>query len=162
MNNFIEIRTIEDEEVYYVRKNGSYYVSASQAHLELKEFIIKHNLDLPDKNEKVKIYGIPHNNPCITPNEKCQFDACITVSKNVTLENNVQKQTIQGGKYAVFLHKGSCENVGTLYHAVYKKWLPANKYNLRPAPSFQVYLNSPEKVRTEELLTEVYFPIEEI
>lgn len=160
MKNFVEIRTIEDEKVYYVRKYGSYYFSPSKAHLELKEFIVKHNLDLPDTNENVKVYGIAHNNPCITPNDSCKFDACITGSKEVPLEGNVNIQTIQGGKYAIFLHKGSCENIGSLYYAIYNQWLPSSNYNLRNTPSFQVYLNSPEQVTTEELLTEVYFPIE--
>lgn len=160
MKNFVEVRTLKDDRVYYVRKSGSYYISAPQAHLELKRFIIKHNLDLPGKNKKVKIYGIPYDNPCITPNEECRFDACITVSKKVPVEKNINIQTIQGGKYAVFLHKGSCDTIGSLYHSVYRIWLPENSYNLRNLPAFQVYLNSPEKVELDNLLTEVYFPIE--
>lgn len=159
MKNFVEIRTIEDEKVYYVRENGSYHTAACQAYLELKNFITKHNLELPDKNAKVKMYGIAHDNPCITPDEKCRFDTCITVSEDIPIEDNINIQTIIGGKYAVFLHKGPYGNIGSLYHAVYNEWIPSNNYKLKDLPAFQVYLNSPEKVKQEDLLTELYFPI---
>lgn len=160
MKDFLEIRTIEDEKVYYVRKNGHYHTSACESYKELKAFIKKHDLDLPEKNPKVKMYGIAYDDPCITENEKCRFDGCITITKDVPLEGNVNIETISGGKYAVFLHKGSYKDIGALYHAICGEWIPNNNYKTREVPMFEVYLNSPEEAKEEDLLTEIYLPIE--
>lgn len=160
MKNFLEIRTIEDEIVYYVRKYGSYHISAMQAYMELREFIIRHNLETPNINKNIKIYGIPHDNPCITPTLNCKYDYCITLSKHAPIEGNVSIQTLRGGKYAVFAHKGPYETIGSLFFAIESQWVPENKYIRRDLPAFIVHLKDVETTAPEDLLSEIYIPIE--
>lgn len=160
MKHFVEIREIQDEKVYYARKIGPYEKSGPEAFNELKKFIIKNNLYMPDVNPKVKLIGLSHDDPAVTEADKCKFDACITVTKDVLFDNNVNIQTIKGGKYAVFLHKGPYNEVVPVYHAICGEWLPNNNYKLRDLPLLEVYLNNPDNTKPEDLLTEIYLPIE--
>jgi len=160
VKNFVEIRTIANEKVYSVRKTGPYQNSACEAYAELGSFIEKYKLDIPANNPKVKMYGVGYDNPYITPEAECRYDACITLTKVVSTEGNVNIQTIEGGKYAVFLHKGSYKELGTLYQAICGEWLSSNDYKSRDLPMFEVYLNSPVNTKEEDLLTEIYLPIQ--
>lgn len=160
MKDFVEIRTLEDEKVYYVRKTGTYQKSACEAYAELGAFAKKNKLEHPMNNPKVKMYGICHDDPCVTPEDKCRFDAALTLTKEVPLEGNVNIQTVTGGKYAVFMHKGSYKDIGPVYHAICGEWIPSNNYKTRDLPMFEVYLNEPENTKEEDLLTEIYLPIE--
>lgn len=160
MKHFVEIREIEDEKVYYVRKIGPYQESGPQAYNELKKFIMKNKLEMSDVNPKVKLIGLSHDDPWVTEADKCRFDACITVTKDVPLDKNVNIQNIKGGKYAVFLHKGPYNEVGPVYQAICGEWLPNNNYKLRDLPLLEVYLNNPDNTKPEDLLTEIYLPIE--
>ncbi len=160
MKHFVEIRDIKDEEVYYVRKFGHYNETAPLAFSELCLFVKNHNMALPDVNSNIKLIGIAHDNPCIKEDKKCRFDFCITVTKVVPLEGDVNLQTIRGGKYAVFIHKGPYQNLAPLFHAICEDWLPNSNYKKRDLPMFQVYLNDWQKVKPEDLLAEIYLPIE--
>jgi AraC family transcriptional regulator len=40
------------------------------------------------------------------------------------------------------------------------EWLPQSGRELRSAPALEFYLNSPRSVRTEELRTDIYLPLE--
>ena len=44
---------------------------------------------------------------------------------------------------------------------MYLKWLPENKYKLRNSCSFEKYLNNPDHVAEEDIITEIYIPISE-
>lgn len=160
MENFVEIREIEDEKVYYVRKKGPYELFAHPAFVELFDFIEKNKLETPSADNKVKIMGVSYDDPLMTSLKECRFDACITVSKKVPLEKNVKTQTIKGGKFAVFLHKGSYEKLGSIYQAIYGEWLPENNYKIRDLTMIEVYLNDPGVTEEKALLTEIYLPIE--
>lgn len=160
MADFTGIKTIEDEKVYYVRKLGNYQKSAKEAYAELREFIRKNNLDTPLTNPMVKVLGISHDDPIVTDEDKCRFDACISLIKEYPLEGNVGIQTVKGGKYAIFLHKGPYSELSDVYRAICGEWIPNNNYKVRDLPIFEVYLNDCCVTKPEDLLTEIYLPLE--
>lgn len=160
MEQFVGIREIEDEKVFYVRKTGPYELIAKPAFMELLEFIEKNKLEIPSTNPKVKVTGISYDDPLPTSLKDCRFDACITATKNVPAEGNVNIQTLNGGKYAVFLHKGPYEKLGALYQAIYGEWLPDNNYKIRDLTMREIYLNNPQVTYPQDLLTEICLPIE--
>ncbi|HHN64634.1 MAG TPA: GyrI-like domain-containing protein [Nitrospirae bacterium] len=70
-------------------------------------------------------------------------------------------QTIPGGRYAVFLHKGPYDRFDETYNMIFSKWLPQSGERLRDVPSFEVYLNrDPRRTKPENLRTEIWVPIE--
>jgi len=108
-----------------------------------------------------RMIGIGHDNPQITVEDKIRYDACITIDGEVTPDGELGIQTIQGGLYAVYLHKGSYSGFSASYSAIISEWLPASGKSLRNAPCREMYLNrDPRRTKPENLRTEIYIPIE--
>jgi DNA gyrase inhibitor GyrI len=53
-------------------------------------------------NKNAIIYGIAQDNPEITKSANCRFDACIIISPEFIIDNDVEECEFIGGKYAVF------------------------------------------------------------
>ncbi len=109
---------------------------------------------------KTDFIGISHDDPSVTEPGKCRYDACIAVTKDVKPGGEIGVKEINGGKYAIFTHKGSYEKFSDSYGYIYGKWIPENGHELRDSPCFEKYLNSPDKTKPGKLVTEIYIPIQ--
>lgn len=73
----------------------------------------------------------------------------------------VDSLILKEGLYAIFTHKGSYGKIDELYKAITGHWLVISKYKLTPQGiSYTIFLNSPSNVAEEDLITEIYVPIE--
>ena len=68
-------------------------------------------------------------------------------------------QVIAGGDYAVTTHFGPYQRLGRTYARLCGPWAARSGRELRAAPSFEVYLNSPEGTEPGDLLTDIYLPL---
>lgn len=154
-----EIRTIEHMQVLFVRKHGEYVNAAPKpAWAEIMEFAEKHNL-ITTETKKI---GVCHDDRWSKPESNLRYDACITVNQNVAIDKNIGKQTIAGGKFAVFIHRGPFENLDETYHKIFGTWLPQSGTKARKAPILEFYLNCEQKFcNPENLKTEICIPIDE-
>jgi len=156
---FVEL---DDMDILYVRKTGDYTKSSGQAWEALMGFAYKNKI----KNKKnlmgkeAMMFGIGHDNPNVTDINKLRYDACITWDdKTVHPEGEVLNKIIDGGKYAMFLHKGSYENLKDTYDEV-GDWIVESGVEIRDLPLFEKYLNrDPRRTKPENLKTEIYIPI---
>ncbi len=152
-----EIRRVPEQNVLFVRKTGSYAKAAAAAWSSLMRFAYSHRI----MDKDTKVIGISHDSPEITPEEKIRYDACITFKGNAKPEGEVGIQTIAGGRYAVFLHKGPYSSFDQTYDYIVGEWYPKSGVKFRDAPCFEVYLNrDPGRTRPENLKTEIFVPIE--
>ncbi|MCP4250123.1 MAG: AraC family transcriptional regulator [bacterium] len=103
--------------------------------------------------------GLCHDDPDVTPPDKIRYDACVAVGEGVTPEGEVGVQEIAGGDYAMTVHHGPYEKLGQTYAGMCGQWLPGSGREMRSAPSFELYLNSPMNTAREDLLTEVHVPL---
>ncbi|MBP1630201.1 MAG: AraC family transcriptional regulator [Bacteroidetes bacterium] len=146
-----------DSKVVYIQIIGKYGNKEYNGVWErVCQFVGKNNL-FGQRNE---FLGIGHDDPSITEASKCRYDACITVDRDVKPEGEIGFKTIEGGKYAVFFHKGAYDRLPLIYNAIFSKWLPESPYQLREFPSFESYLSDPCKVKPEDLETLLYIPIQ--
>ncbi len=106
------------------------------------------------------LLGLCHDDPEVTPPDKIRYDACIAVGPNVSGDGEVGVQEIAGGDYAVTLHRGPYDNLADTYARLCGQWLPAHGRELRSAPSLEIYRNSPQDTAPDDLLTDVYLPLE--
>lgn len=104
--------------------------------------------------------GICHDDPDVTPSERIRYDACVTVGEDFEPQGEVGIQTIPGGEYAVTTHEGPYDTLGETYARLCGEWAPRSGREFRSAPCFEVYLNDPESEAPEDLLTDVYVPLE--
>jgi len=151
-----EIRTIDPMPVLFVRRTGPYYQAAGEAFGVLCQFAGPRGLLGPAS----RMIGISHDDPHVTDESKFRYDACVTIDREVKPEGEVGLKTIAGGKYAVFLHAGAYEGFQQTYDQVFKAWLPGSGEKLREEPCFEVYLNSPDQVKPEDLRTEIWLSIQ--
>ena len=108
----------------------------------------------------MKLIGMVHDDPDVTPPDKVRYDAAVTVSRLVHPEGDFGVMELAGGRDAVVTHKGPYETLGKTYQRVYGGWLPKSGYALRDVPAFEQYLNSPRDTRPEDLLTLIHLPLD--
>ena len=149
-----QILNIEPIEVLCVRHTGAYTKSAP-AWEKLMTFAYSKNI----VNKNTRFFGIGYDNPHIVEESQLRYDACITKNANITLEEGISETSINGGKYATFLHKGSYETLCDTYNQIFSIWIVENKISLRETASFEECLNDPKTTKSEELETLIYIPI---
>lgn len=152
-----EMRELQELHVLYVRKTGPYAEVAGKAWETLMRFAYQHRLLSPE----TACIGIGYDDPSVTPEEQLRYDACITFNGVVQPEGEVGLQTVAGGRYAVFLHKGAYTGLSETYRSIFAGWLPNSGYTLREAPCFEKYLNrDPRRTKPENLRTEIWVPVD--
>ncbi|MGA2194880.1 MAG: AraC family transcriptional regulator [Bryobacteraceae bacterium] len=107
----------------------------------------------------MRLIGIVHDDPDVTPADKVRYDAAVTVNRPVQPEGEFGVLEVTGGRYAVVVHKGPYQELGKTYQRLYGGWLPKSGCQLRDVPAFEQYLNSPQDAKPEDLLTLVHVPL---
>lgn len=151
------IKELDKKEFVYIRIISKYGSDEEYA-LGWKKIwdFAKQNSILDFSNEYL---GLSFDDPNITKENKCRFYACITTNKKIKPSGEFGISFIEKGKYAIFTLKGDYSGLQKLYNYIYCNWLPNCPYKLRNTMPFEKYLNNPDKVKKEELLTEIYIPI---
>ncbi|MFC1747308.1 GyrI-like domain-containing protein [Pseudomonadota bacterium] len=108
-------------------------------------------------------YGLAYTNPESTAADDFKFDVCGAVSSDVRPnEYGVVTKSIPGGRCAHIRHIGSRshEVMGPKVKYLFREWLTANGERLRGHPSIFQYINFPSDVAEDELITDIYLPIQ--
>lgn len=104
--------------------------------------------------------GVSHDDPEVTPPEKRRYDACVTVDASYAPRGAIGVQNIPGGEYAMLTHLGPYAKLGESYGKLLGQWLPRSGRELRATPCFEIYLNAPDNTAPEDLITDIYAPLE--
>jgi AraC family transcriptional regulator len=151
----VQIRTIEPLRVAFLRHVGPYR-DVGPTYERLTSWAAQRGLFVPG----ALVLGISWDNPEVTSPEKVRHDCCITVGPDFQAEGEVGVQTLDGGDYAVATHRGSYEQLGAVFGWLYGTWLPASGREPRHGPCFSVYHNSSPHTPPEQLVTDIYLPLE--
>ena len=151
----VEIRSIEPARVAFVRHIGP-YGECGGAWEKLCAHLGKKGLLGPD----TQFIGLCHDDPDVTPPDKIRYDACATVSQDFEPEGDIGVQTIAGGEYAMTTHLGPYDKLSETYGRLFGQWLPRSGRECRSAPGLEFYLTDPENTDPEDLVTDIYAPLE--
>jgi len=155
----VELKQIE---VLYVRKEGDYNKSAKEAWEVLMGFAYKNKIKYKKNlmGKDAMMFGIGHDNPNVIHKDKLRFDACISWDdKTVRPEGEISNKIINGGKYAMFLHRGAYVNLKSTYDMI-RNWIVKSGFKTKDLPMFEKYLNrDPRRTKSQNLKTEIYIPI---
>jgi AraC family transcriptional regulator len=154
MNLEPEIRKIDEMKVIYITAIGDYN-NVGPAWGRLCEFAGRKGLFKKD----TIMFGLSHDDPDVTETSKLRYDACIAVDRDVEPEGEIGVKNAGGGKYAVFVHKGPYSELNRSYNDIFRNWLPESDYEPGDSPPIEIYLNDSEKVKPEEVLTEICIPV---
>lgn len=158
-----KIMELEPVEVLCVRRTGPYEKAAAEAAEVLYRFVytqkIKYKKNLMGK--EAQTFGIGHDDPKVTEASKIRCDICVSYDdKTVKPEGEIVVKTIEGGKYAMFLHKGSYANLKVTFEQI-ADWIVTSGVTLRDLPMVEKYLNrDPRRTKPENLKTEIYVPLQ--
>ncbi|ANS85262.1 GyrI-like domain-containing protein [Vibrio scophthalmi] len=94
-NTIMETQNFEATKLAYVRVNGPYGVGYEEPSGRLYQWAGMKGLA---GNTCIFIY---HDNPEITPNEKCRTDICLMVPADTQVPSGIELQDFPGGQYAV-------------------------------------------------------------
>ncbi len=152
----VRIESFPETNVVFARGVGSYKTSAQIAWEKLCAWAGPNRIFGPD----AMMIGICHDDPEVTPEDKIRYDAAITIRREVKPEGDIGLQTIPAGNYAVTTHRGPYDNLHEKWSALCGQWIPQNGRQFRIAPSFEIYRNDPQNTPPDELITDLYAPIE--
>lgn len=152
-----EVKEVSARNVIYIRLFGDYKMNDyGGTYMRLFQFIQEQQLPMGE--------GLPlciyHDDPKVTPADKLRTDVCMVMPEAVAPKGDVGFKQIPAGRYAIFLYKGSYEYLQAVYDTIYGKHIPEMECTLRDEPSAERYMNNPVTTAPEELLTEIYIPVE--
>lgn len=152
-----EIREIPARNVIYIRLFGDYKLNDyCGTWMRIFKFLKEQNLPMGE----VMPLCIYHDDPKVTPADKLRTDVCMVMPEAVPPKGDIGYKLLPAGRYAVFLYKGSYEHLQAVYDTIYGKYIPEMECTLRDEASAERYLNNPADTAPEELLTEIYIPVE--
>jgi len=83
--------------------------------------------------------GVAHDDPAITPAEKCRYDACLAIPEDFQPDRWVNVTEIPKNKYAVWEFTGTAHDIQAAWDRVFSAWLPNSGYQPDDRPCFEVY-----------------------
>lgn len=92
--------------------------------------------------------GIAHDDPSITPPDKCRYDACAPVPRDVPPDRGVNVTDLAGGKYAVTEFVGTAHEIVGAWERVFSVWLPESGYQPDDRACFERYRGTPTVEKT--------------
>ena len=152
-----KIEKIVNLPLLFIRRVGSYDKTPWDAWKAMNQFVEDTHLD----KLHVRRFGIGHDDPQITDEDKIRYDACILQLPGMKEKGEVGQQTLKGGKYAVFTHNGLYERLEATWNRILLKWLPTSCEQLDDTrPPFCEHFHM-EYYRTDssKLITKIYIPI---
>jgi AraC family transcriptional regulator len=150
----VEIKTLAPQPIAFVRHVGPYN-QVGAAWGRLCGWAGPRGLLGPG----TRYIGVSYDDPQITPPEKLRYDAAITLDRPAQPEGDVGVTELAGGEYATLIHKGPYDNLSRTWMLLLCSWLPKSGRELRDAPCFELYLNSPDSTPPEELVTLLHAPL---
>ena len=94
------------------------------------------------------------------PDAKFEKWACMEVIDFDSIPNEMESFTLQGGLYAVFLHKGAASTGQKIFQYIFETWLPNSGYLLDNRPHFEI-LGAKYKNEDPNSEEEVWIPIKQ-
>lgn len=151
-----EIIEMEDLPVLFVRRVGSYNETPADAWRTLMDFARMHY----PQSENARRFSEGLDDPNITDEDNLRFDACLAAPKERIEKGDVGRRTLQGGRYAVFMHKGPFAKLNETFDAIFQNWYPAHIDDVADRSCFCEHLNMEvAETNPKELLTKIYVPL---
>ena len=93
-------------------------------------------------------------------NPKTEFTKCamIETSDFKDIPENMETRILEGGLYAVFIHKGLAKDFPKTSQYIFREWLPNSEYNLDKREHFEL-IGENSHLANENSEEEVWIPI---
>ncbi|HTR10578.1 MAG TPA: GyrI-like domain-containing protein [Paraburkholderia sp.] len=156
-NHDVKLLTLEPMDLLAVSHVGP-YVKIDDAFYTLAQWLGERNV----RTSGAKMVGIFYDDPNTVEESKLRSKAALHLAHETDVEiiAPVEKLQLRGGEHAMMLHEGPYEGLQQAWMWFYNEGL--QKLARKPdfaAPSFELYLNTPDEAAPEDLKTQLYIPL---
>ncbi|SDE48576.1 AraC family transcriptional regulator [Paraburkholderia lycopersici] len=156
-NHDVKLLTLEPMDLLAVSHVGP-YMKIGDAFYTLAQWLGERNV----RTSGAKMVGIYYDDPSTVDESKLRSKAALHLEQDADLEivAPVERFRLRGGEHAMMLHEGPYPGLQQAWMWFYNEGL--QKLARKPdfsAPSFEVYLNTPDEAAPEDLRTELYIPL---
>ncbi len=106
-----------------------------------------------------KMIAVYHDDPESTPAAELRSEAALTVPAETAMPTGLDEGRIAGGTYAKTVHEGPYTGLGDAWARFMGVWLPESGRTVGGGAMFEVYKNTPETAKPDELVTELYLSV---
>lgn len=153
----IKIEEMQEKKIAYLSSPKGYQLESVYSTWEkIISWAKKNGVD----GQKEQRFAICHDNPVITPEEKCRYDASIVINGNIRVAAPYEKSVIPSGKYAVAYFKDSAEKISYFMTELYAHWFPESGYEPDNFPPMFKYLKDSKEDGFVEM--DVYIKIKKL
>lgn len=155
----ITLKELPDYQVAYVRHVGS-YLSTGQAWETLMTWASKHEI-YPTEHYFI---GISLDDPQFVEENKCRYDACVTIPDDFDREpdGDIQFKTLSGGSYALYQFYDTIDKLAIAYQSLFGQWLPSSEYEADDKPCLEFCMNNPFEDPEGKAKVDLYVPIRKL
>ncbi len=132
----VALQRLAPMRVAYIRHWGDYHAPSLWAAWErLAQWATAHELLGPG----AELVGIPHDDPEVTPLERCRYDAGVQVGPEQRPSGEVAMATLEGGLHAVWACELHAEGILEAWNQLFGGWLPHSGFQPATGPCFELY-----------------------
>ncbi|TVZ41096.1 AraC family transcriptional regulator [Alteromonadaceae bacterium 2753L.S.0a.02] len=84
-------------------------------------------------------YGIWYDDPDVTPQGECRYDACVEVPDDFIPPSGAFLRNLPGGEYATLSFKGNVEHMAQAWRVLLRTWLPTARQDIGLRPAFEYF-----------------------
>lgn len=145
-----ELVHLESQQIYYLSKRTAYETWEIDA---LWDELLAHELE----EGEVRYFGILNDEPLITNDIHCRYDAAITQADT---SQQLPTKWLKGGLHARFQHQGSYDHIATTYDAIFRDWILQTEKEISSEPIIEEYVVTEEHTdNPSEYLTYIMIPL---
>lgn len=147
-----------DYEAVYVPSKQIYYkliITNNYSNETINKLWSKIDINTKDYSKK-NFYGLILDQPLISGETKCRYEACIESSQK--LDGFLTKQ-IFGMKYLKFKHSNEFDLIEDTYRKIFYNWVYHFNYEIDNSSIIEHYIKDNNVKNKDGYLTEIYIPI---
>jgi AraC family transcriptional regulator len=152
----IQIVGVDPFRVAMLRHSGS-YAEISPVFDTLWKWVEAENISVQ------RTLGLYWDNPDFVPVSQLRSAACVEVSSSTqirdTLSLGLEEFTVPGGSYATTRYVGRYDELTPVWSR-FTKLVEKKAKGIPDSPAYEVYVNDPSEVSPDELITELYMPVQ--
>ncbi|MNI53473.1 DNA gyrase inhibitor [compost metagenome] len=151
----IEVKELPSYNVAFARHVGS-YLETYKAWETLSKWA--QNNDIPPTEYFI---GISLDDPSVTDEQFCRYDACITLPEGFSAESGsgIEFKTLSGGQYALYKFYDTVDKLAIAYQSVYGGWLPNSDFEPDDRHALEFCMNNPYTDPEGKAKVDLYIPI---
>ncbi len=156
METKVIVKEMPDMQVIYCRHTGAFN-EIHKAYSKLMQFAGPRGL-LSENSHTVTVY---HDDPSVTAIEKVRQSACLVVDKDLSVEGEIAKMTIKGGKYAVGHFEISVTEFENAWNTMCV-WMTESGYEPGEGNPYELYYADPQNHPENKFVLDICIPLKRI